>query len=105
MACLGLKRDGKLADRAPTVAEGYFSASKIVKKSPPPPASGRLKYRNPLLDMEPGDAIECPAENAGISYAAAEARVSGSLSDLKKRRGWKMVTRREGGSLWVYRTA
>lgn len=105
MARLGLKRDGELADRAPTIADGYLSASKIVKKSPPPPASGRLKYRNPLLDMEPGDAIECPAENAGIKYSAAEARVYGTLTDLKKRRGWEVTTRREGGSLWVYRTA
>ena len=105
VARLGLKRDGKLADRAPTIADGYLSASKIVKKSPPPPASGRLKYRNPLLDMEPGDAIECPAENAGIKYSAAEARVYGTLTDLKKRRGWEVTTRREGGSLWVYRIA
>lgn len=104
VAQFGLKTDGKLADRAPTIADGYLSASKIVKKTPPPPRSGRMKYRNPVLDMQPGDALECPAENAGISYEAAKRRINSSLKAARKR-GWEMVTRREGGSLWVYRTA
>lgn len=104
LAKLGPKTDGELADWAPTVADGYFSASKIVRKAPPPARSGRLKHRNPVQDMKPGDALECPAENAGISYEAAKRRVSSSLKAARKR-GWEMVTRREGGSLWVYRIA
>lgn len=104
-AHLGLADNSRLIDRAPTIAEGYLAASKPVKKDPPPKATARLKHRNPIADLKPGEALECPAVGAGITYGAAERRVGGILQYYKNRKGWAYTTRREAGSLWVYRTA
>lgn len=101
---LALREARDLLDTCPPVGE-WLAASKPIKKSPPPKRGARLKYRNPLAEMEPGEAIECPGPNAGFTYEAAERRASGNIQYLRKARGWEFTTRREGGSLWVYRTA
>lgn len=54
----------------------------------------------PWDELGVGDAFKVP-EEAGISYPALRTAACRAAAD----RGWKLSTRKEGGIVWVYRTA
>jgi hypothetical protein len=92
-----------LSDKAPEVRT-LLSASKVIKKSPPPPRTGRTTYVNPIYAMQAGEALPVPAWSVGLTYKAVDARIQGSLSWARKRYGMDFTTRREDGVLMIYCT-